>query len=137
MRNWDLKTSFYETMTFKIRIKPDSLSVFFYGTDTFIRVVLIGKFDSILSVSHTNNVIFCNLDLTWTHRAEINVFLSALSRDCKPDLYKFLIAFRAKNNYEAQFAKMKGAASIQTVSAAKYIQNRSIPLNRNKSYSFE
>ena len=52
------------------------------------------------------------------HRAEINVFLSALSRDCKPDLYKFLIAFRAKNNYEAQFAKMKGAASIQTVSAA-------------------
>ena len=42
-------------MTFKIRIKPDSLSVFFYGTDTFTRVVLIGKFDSILSVSHTNN----------------------------------------------------------------------------------
>ena len=96
MRNWYLKTSFYEIMTFKIRIKPDSLSVFFYGTDTFIRVVLIGKFDSILSVSHTNNVIFCNLDLTWMHRAEINVFLSALSRDCKPDLYKFLIAFPCK-----------------------------------------
>ena len=50
MRNWDLKTSFYE-----IRIKPDSLSLFFlWNKDTFIRVVLIGKFDSILSVSHTN-----------------------------------------------------------------------------------